>query len=382
MDDRIENIMKSVELDTFLSVARAALDNPNITSVQKPSLTEITTSHNDQRTIGIVKVSGVAIGLEGQRRWSSVAKIIDSAKVSGDAARWLFPENERKIYELGLFQNDGIRLRPAKCYLVDDLDDDLSVLWLEDLSEAPQPPWSLDQFTSAAANLAQFNGFHLANDTELPVSIQQDAYYLRNGGGRTREQYAEVAEMRDNELVDRVYRDVSMESALEFAALYEKALEKAKELPHSICFGDSHARNMFPIDSQTVGIDWASITRDPIGVDVGVLAGSPLTFGAEEAQLSADHEQVIFDAYLSSLADSEWTGKPEDVRVAFFCQFAGYISIVATIPLSLDEYLNNPDRRAFLLDRFGVTVDDLPERLASVMTLIPKYVEELRQLVG
>ena len=55
---------------------------------------------------------------------------------------------------------------------------------------------------------------------------------------------------------------------------------------------------------------------------------------------------------------------------------------MATIPLSLDEYLNNPDRRAFLLDRFGVTVDDLPERLASVMTLIPKYVEELRQLVG
>ena len=60
-------------------VARGALADASVTLVGKPKFAEITTGHNDKRTIGIVKVIGSAMV-----RVSEAAMIID---------------NEKKVYE-------------------------------------------------------------------------------------------------------------------------------------------------------------------------------------------------------------------------------------------------------------------------------------------
>jgi hypothetical protein len=49
------------------------------------------------------------------------------------------------------------------------------VLRQEDLSSAPQPPWSLDHFINTANHLGQFNGYHFVNKTELPINVSQYA---------------------------------------------------------------------------------------------------------------------------------------------------------------------------------------------------------------
>ena len=265
-----------------------------------PTFSTIDTTHNDDRTIGIVKFSGTAvIGNNGsQQKWSSVVKIIDQTVPTDDAAAWGFPENEAKVYELGLLADDGVQLRPAKCYLAQQNSDGIHILSLQDLSGAPQPPWTLDHFINTANHLGQFNGFHFINKTELPIKVAQDAYYLRMTTIEWYSEYSKLMEMPDDPILRRVFRDTPLEPGLEYSAQLERALEVAKSLPHSLSFGDSHARNLFPLGSETVGIDWANLTNDPIGCDIGVLIGSPLSFTEAEVQLSAQNEQEIYESYV------------------------------------------------------------------------------------
>ena len=125
-------------------VARGALADASVTLVGKPKFAEITTGHNDKRTIGIVKVIASAMVGVGEKtvEWSSIAKIVDmSVDITGaDAARWVSPRIEQLVYETRLFVGENMPFRSGRCYLSDSSNDQLIVLWLEDLSDAPQPP--------------------------------------------------------------------------------------------------------------------------------------------------------------------------------------------------------------------------------------------------
>lgn len=366
--------------DTFTTIARGVVGDDSATLVGTPIFDEITTSHNDQRTIGIVKVSGTAVSVRhgSHHNWSSVVKIIDQSIPANVAATWGFPENEQKIYEMALFTDDGLPLRPARCYLSQTIEENIVLLWLEDLTNTPQPPWTLQHFINAANHLGQFNGYHSVNDTELPIEITRNAFHLRASASPFKSNFAEVVEKIDSTAVREAYVETPVESGMELASVFEKALEAAKLLPHSLAFGDSHSRNLFPVESETVGIDWASVAFDPIGVDVGVLIGSALTYGLEEAQLISRNERPVFDSYVSGLQSSGWVGDLKNVRLGFFAQFAGYLSIVGTIPVKLEQY---KQRRAFLEKRLGVALEDVPKHVAPVIALIPGYVAELRQLL-
>jgi hypothetical protein len=309
-------------------------------------------------------------------------KIIDKSVPTNDAANWAFPENEAKVYELGLLADDGIQLRPAKCYLTHRDNDGLSMFWLEDLSGAPQPPWTLNQFISAANHLGQFNGYHSVNKTELPIEVTKDAYYLRMTVVELHSLYSKLLEVPpDDPILRRVFGATPIEPVPEFAATFERALEVAKSLPHGLSFGDSHPRNLFPLDSETVGIDWASLAYDPIGCDIGVLIGSPLTFTEVEVQCIAQNEQEIYESYIEGLKSSGWTGNVDHVRLGFFMHFSFYALAGANLPLLFEQIKTNDATRARVEKRWGVPLDEAPELKAQVAALIPKYNEELKLLL-
>mgnify|MGYP000479866778 CR=1 FL=1 len=384
MNDRVEKILADVGTDTLTLVARNVIDDDSATLAGDPVFAEITTKHNDQRTIGIVKVSGSAVSVRhgSHHNWSSVVKIIDqSVPTTGDTGAWCFPENEVKVYEQGLLNDDEVQLRPAKCYLAQKNSGGLHVLWLEDLSAAPQPPWTLDHFISTASHLGQFNGYHFGNKTKSPIEVTKDAYYLRMAAFKWHSDYSKLMEIRDDPITRRVFGDIPLEPGLEYTATYERAVEVAKSLPHSLSFGDSHSRNLFPLGSETVGIDWASLAFDPIGCDIGVLIGSPLSFGKIERQLIAQHEQKIYESYVDGLKSSGWTGNLDHVRLGFFMQFSFYVLIATSFPTRFEELKANDVRRAWTEKRFGIPFEEFPELKAQVVELIPKYAEEFKQLL-
>ena len=388
MNEQVEKILGDISIETLTAVAREVIDDNSVTLVGDIAFSEIDTPHNDDRTLGIVKVSGTAVstghGNHGDHHeWSSVLKIIDQSVPTDDAALWGFPENEVKVYEQGLLADNGVQLRPAKCYLAQRDSDGRSILWLEDLSGAPQPPWILEQFISSANHLGRFNGYHSVNKTELPIEVTKDAFYLRLSAIEWHFEYSKLMEMRsDDPILRRVFRDTPLEPGLEYSAQLERALEVAKSLPHSLSFGDSHARNLFPLSSETVGIDWANLTYDPIGCDIGVLIGSPLSFTEAEVQLSTRNERVIYESYVKGLKSSGWTGNLDHVRLGFFMQFSFYVLIASSFPTRFKQLKSNDGRRAWTEKRFGIPFEEFPELKAQVVALIPKYAEELKQIIG
>ena len=364
-------------------IARDVINDDSVTVAGDVTFAEITNNHNDDRTVGIVKVSGTAVSVRNgsHHNWSSVVKIIDQSVPTNVAAVWGFPENEVKVYEQGLLVDDEVQLRPAKCYLAQKHSDGLHVLWLEDLSDAPQPPWTLDQFVRTANHLGQFNGYHFANKTELPIKATRDAYYLRGTSIPWQSQYSKLMEMPDDPIVRRVFRETPLGSGQDYIISFERALEVAKSLPHTLSFGDSHSRNLFPLGSETVGIDWASVAYDPIGCDIGVLTGSPLSVAEVEVQLVARNERDIYESYIDGLKSSGWTGNLDHVRLGFFMQFSFYLLIPAGLPFRFEQMKTNKAVRTWAEQKFGVPLDEFPELKAQVAVLIPKYAEELKQLL-
>ena len=128
--------------ESLNTVARGVLEDPAVTLVgsNKPNFNEITVDHNDKRTIGIFIVDGTAKSNGQERTWSAVLKLINPSETVGSG----LIESEIQVYESGVFGFDDIPFRSAKFYHSELLENGILSLWLEDLSNAPQPPWNLE----------------------------------------------------------------------------------------------------------------------------------------------------------------------------------------------------------------------------------------------
>ena len=379
LNDQVSTLLSGISAVTYESIARGVRNDPGATLVGEPVFTEIATSHNDQRTIGIVRISGEVACETGTESWSVVAKIIDPTQKDNDDRDFTGLEIEQKVYEQGLFSSDGVPLRPAKCYLTQLIEDRFRILWLEDLTGAPQPPWTTEQFTTAANHLGQFDGYQITHPTPLPFEIPNDWYLYRAKDRDFDAQIASLLNERDSELSRAAYRDVPLESAAELNDVLDPILNAGQLVSHGLAFGDSHSRNMFPLGSSTIGIDWARMSNEPVGGDAGVLLGSAMSFTVQEAQIVVRNERDIYESYVSGLKTSGWNGSESHVRIGFFCQFLRYLRSVSVIPVSLRSY---QDRREWIEGRFGVPFDDVPEHLAPVIELIPGYVKESKKLLA
>jgi len=180
--------------------------------------------------------------------------------------------------------------------------------------------------------------------------------------------------------VREVYQDTPLQSVAECASLANKGFDRAHSVTHGLTFGDSHARNMFPSETETVGIAWAALGNDPVGVDIGVLIGSGMSFGVKQARMVAPAERDIYDSYVKGLRGTGWDGDMDHLRIGFFGQFAGYMLAISTSVANLSTY--EGDRREWVEKRFGVPVDEIPSQMAPAIALLPKYVEELEQLLS
>ena len=207
----------------------------------------------------------------------------------------------------------------------------------------------------------------------------EDVFQVRFGS----QDYGAIAEQmleaRYSSVTQQAYSQAPVDAGIKLAKLVRPVLERARSLPHSIAFGDSHSRNMFPLGSQAVGMDWMAVSSETTGVDIGVLIGSNLTFGVSKAAMIIDNEKKIYESYAEGIESTGSTGDLADLRIGFFTQFIGYLSTLAAVPMIKEDYR---DRREFIKLRFGVELEELPEQVAPVIATIPKYVEEVKRLLG
>ena len=277
-------------------------------------------------TAGIFLVHGQAQTQAGERTWSAIVKALGEPENPSPGTDD-DPFRELSVYRSGVFADLCGGMRAARYYAIQPRDN-LQLLWLEDLSAAPQPPWTADQFVETARHLGQFNA-HWSPQT-LPTWdwLSQRGFRARfTGNSGFQAAFERVPAQQDQALMQTFALAPAVETLHQLWAQCDKLLIQAEVTTKGVCHLDCHPKNLFPMHdsngtSYTIGIDWVKVGVANLGIDVGHLLASPMTWlevTSEEAQTLRD---PMFHAYLTGLADSGWAGNEDEVRLTYLTRLA------------------------------------------------------------
>lgn len=375
--DRLAAIARNLDADAVNAAASGVLGFP-VSFAEPPSVAPLSVHHYDSRTIGMLHVSGQASDARGQfAPWSCVIKIIDlhqppRANTFVDAA------SEILVYRSRLFADDETMFRPARCYLVSQGQAGTTLLWLEDLTGLQKPPFTLEELAGMSAHLGAWNARHALVPPALPFEAGTNAFLLRWSRAPAVRQVGRLRALHEHRYVRDAFRDVPLEALEEFLLLVERLNAMTSRLKPSLAFGDCNVGNLFSGDGETVAVDWASLTGDPLGVDAGCMVGSAISWGREGGAV-ARNERELFDTYVEALSTSGLDPQPADIRKAYYGQYGYYVCMCATMPaLLVDEVFP-----IHLVEkRFGAPAGEIPALVAGVVDQLPTYIKELRLLLG
>jgi hypothetical protein len=376
MDARIATIVRGTTLQTLQQVVAGVLGSDAPVGLDgPPQFAEIRRPHAEDRTIGIVRASGTA----GGRTWSSVVKIVDLAIPGAERTAGLtWPENEEHVYERGLFADEGLSFRAARCYALTRPEGEVRLFWLEDLSGAQGTPFTLEQLARMTRHLGEWNGRHSEAPPTLGFPLGRDAYVRRFSGWNYPKQLARLESNADHPLVRAAFRSGAAATLRALVASTARLLERLSAAPHGLAFGNISAGNVFSLPHETVAIDWASLTDDPVGVDGGCLIGSSFSWGPAFMDVVRAQAE-LFESYMEGLRAGGWYGERDDARRASLAQIGSYLITTALTPSLLvdgDDWLRN-----FIEGRFGLPQADVCARLSDLVAILPGFVEEIEGLL-
>lgn len=333
-------------------------------------------------TAGIYQVTGLISIAAGEQPWSAVVKVLGRPEHPRagitDGSR-----NEAEIYRSRAFANRCGGIRAAHCYTIQD-HDELQLLWLEDLSGAPQPPWQIAHFIETARHLGQFNA-------HWPESTLPDWWWLNRSGFRASFQspyqcqlFQQLPALHNHPLVQRLAPPAVLPALMQLWAEMGPLLSQAERSPKGICHRDCHPKNLFPLHedgtaSCTVAIDWAAVGIDCFGVDIGHLLGSPMLW----QELTPDEAEALmeplFTAYMTGLSDAGWRGNQAQVRLTFLTRLACDAIRATSLVISA---INNPNWSLSLERLIGFPIEELCTGWGKVLHFALACKEEAARLAN
>ena len=375
VEPKTAEMLRRVTAADLSVIAAKASGVPEARLLVPLQATDVVSVHADRRTIGIVRVTGMAEAAGRSFGWSTVAKVMDFSVTPETPSLWVRPENEPAVYAGRYFADDGSGFRPARCHLISTPAPGVVVLWLEDLAHARHAPFALDELAQILRNLGRWNGLHFRRELTLPFTPGRDIVALRWDQMRFEEQLREFLDMRDTPALRDMYGSHSIDLPLTLHKLLLAVNARARTHAHTLCFGDCNIGNLFSLPGETVAIDWASLTIDPLGVDAGCVIGSAISWGRQFVDV-ARSEGELFGCYMAGLGEAGWKGARDDVRRGFMLHFGTYLLSMSMMPASLGRYGRDRVER-----RMETPWDDLPGRCAGLIDLLPGYIDELARLV-
>lgn len=280
-------------------------------------------------TVGIYRVSGQATLSAGTRHWSVVAKVLDE-RAGGSGVGFNSPKTEIAAYRSGILgRPDGaVSFRAATCHAIDDKPDGSHWLWLEDISDAPVPPWTDDLYISAARHTGQFSGSWLGRPLPSETWLGRESFktvIFQKSSARAEE----VLALRQNTIMARVLPADLIERASVVSQDHRLLVSALQRMPFTVCHTDCHAKNLLLVvkgseHEATVAIDWASASLGPVGIDSGGSIGSGLLWTEMGVEQARRIEKPVFESYLAGLGDAGWRGDPRHVRLGYLTSMTTY----------------------------------------------------------
>ena len=302
----------SVAAGELAGIAAAALQDP-LAELQSASATAINFPMFNMTTGGLWRVEGTARtrdGAGGPARvagFSTVVKLVQSPLLwSGigqvppsfrDGLVRQYPwRTEAEVYASELAEAMPAGGRLPEIYLIDELDEQRTAIWMEDIRECPEAEWTDDRFRDAATLLGRLAGSSAVRDLGPGISESRDAerlrFYLNSVGalvfmpgirGEDLWKVPAVAEAADAHLI------AGLRSLTDRAP---ELLEEILSLPAFPAHGDASPQNLL-IESNGGGpggstsfavIDWGLYGGVCAGFDLGQLLAGWVVLGRHGRQ--------------------------------------------------------------------------------------------------
>jgi hypothetical protein len=328
-------------------------------------------------TIGIYRVVGYAQTSVGEQAWSAVAKVLDVTEVSPpDALR------ELEVYRSGVFA-ELPGLRAVRCYAIYEREG-MQLLWLEDLSAAPQAPWIPEYYLDAAHHLGQFN----ANWPEQALPewawLNQRRFTQQFRHESYAQAFAKLPARQAESLINRFAQPDTTRKLINWWNASEALFAQVEATSKGICHLDCHPKNLFPMASSTphaftIAIDWASVGVGCLGIDIGHLLGSPLTWLEISLDQASRLVEPIFEAYLGGLKQAGWTGNERQVKLAYLTRLGCEANRMTAFVLAL---VDNPQFRAWGEQSVGHSAEEICDRWGDALPFLLSQTDRALELAS
>jgi hypothetical protein len=329
-------------------------------------------------TLGIYRVTGTATNGDRHTPWSAVVKVLGEAKGFHDSDT-VELEREIEVYRSKAFEELSGAFRAARCYLIQNIDDNSTGIWMEDLTDSLHAPWPLEQYPVSAQHLGEFNaawtGRSLPDWDWLSNSPIEDLWTNPAAANV----FNNLSDPAMQSSIQSVLPSGGVERLTQFQNRSNSLLTAVASVETGIGHIDAHPKNFFVLNHDTdspttVAVDWPYVGRSPLGIDVGLFIISPLLWLEITVNEAKDLIEPIFEAYLRGIRNVGWEGDDPQIRMSYLAGIGVY-GVNRKISMA-HRVLTDDSARNFVVETIGHPADELIDSWRDALEFLLQMTDE------
>jgi hypothetical protein len=328
----------------------------------------------------IYRLRGTALVDEEKRPWSLIIKTIKPEADSADPDGYRYWRREIQAYQSGILYDLPGQITAPRLYAIDEKPDGSVWIWMEDIQDELEHPWSIQHYARIAQHLGASNGAYLAG-RPLPNQDWITDNWLRKFVVHADPMIKFIHKNPAHRSVQFLLSGMSLLTNLALWDEHPRMLQLLDRLPQTFCHQDACGLNLFYRQGSVIAIDWGFAGIAPVGAELAALIGVAFSYTGFPSSQAKALDQACFKSYLAGLRQAGWKPDPQQVRVGFTLTmilrniFGGVIGEI--IPVLLNENTRQKATR-----KLGARPEDAGKTDAGVVAYYQEIGQEAVKFLG
>jgi hypothetical protein len=327
---------------------------------------------------GLWLFSGRGHNSHNERPWSVVVKIFIRPEQESASADLYYWKREFLLAQSRLLERLPGPVRAPRFYRTDEYADSIWI-WMEQVFDRNQGPWTVEHYAIAARQLGLWNGACLA------MKVQPEEVWF------ARRHYSTWLSWMDFEKdywqfpLNQIHISVDLRKRYEQLWVERELFYRVLEgLPQVFSHFDSQRRNLFlrqntAQQDELILVDWAQCGLGALGAELNWLVGMSgglLEWSPENLpQLDA----ATFETYVQGLREAGWSGDRDIVRLGYVANLAAFMGCIFPAFTAIWCSLEN---RLSALHTFGLAEEELFWKVLPILNYSLDCADEARKLMN
>ena len=328
----------------------------------------------------IYRLQGSVAADDHVQSWSLILKTVQPDAQFDNPQDYRYWKRETQAYRSGLLLDLPGQVTAPRCYDIQDKPDGSVWLWLEDIQDEQDHPWSIERYAQVARHLGQFNGAYLVG-RPLPNDSWITHDWLRTYLHHAAPMVEFIRQNPAHPIVQAMLPGIAV--PLTLACWQERArmLNVLDSLPQTFCHQDAFGRNLFYRREQVVALDWSFSGIAPVGAELAPLIGVAFGLARFPSSQAQELDRACFEGYLAGLRQAGWEPDFRQVRMGYTVTMLLRYTLGATIGEMLPGLLDEATRSHWV-EGVGGPPEKVGETDAGIAAYYQSIAMEALKLLG